>query len=287
VTLTKNTTLDGGGTVILGDSLNTEIVGKASGVMLTNVNDTIRGAGDIGGGLMALVNEAGGTIDADRNLRLTIDTGANTVINAGIIEATKSGRVTIAGAVGNTGTLIATGNKLTVMGVVTGGGVVQIGGGATADFAAAFTEKVIFTGPGLLELAKSRAYAGIVSGFSKSGTTAFDLQDIALIAGTTKATYSGGAKSGTLTVTDGTRTAHIALKGDYRTSAFVASSDGMGGTMIVDPIPGSAASAASASPQAFIAAMAGWGGSAGAMIQAGETWPVHPPILSRPRARVA
>jgi hypothetical protein len=39
----------------------------------------------------------------------------------------------------------------------------------------------------------------------------------------------------TLHVTDGTHTANIALMGNYMASTFVASSDGRGGTLVVDP----------------------------------------------------
>jgi hypothetical protein len=44
-----------------------------------------------------------------------------------------------------------------------------------------------------------------------------------------------GQDVGTLTVTDGSHTANIALLGNYLASTFVASSDGHGGTNVVDP----------------------------------------------------
>ena len=47
-------------------------------------------------------------------------------------------------------------------------------------------------------------------------------------------TYSGTASGGNLTVTDGSHTANIALLGDYMASTFVTSSDGHGGTNVVD-----------------------------------------------------
>jgi hypothetical protein len=47
--------------------------------------------------------------------------------------------------------------------------------------------------------------------------------------------YSGTPESGTLTVTGGTHSANIALLGNYLASTFVASSDGHGGTNVVDP----------------------------------------------------
>jgi len=48
-------------------------------------------------------------------------------------------------------------------------------------------------------------------------------------------TYSGTASGGTLTVADGSHTANIALLGNYIVSTFVTSSDGHGGTSVVDP----------------------------------------------------
>jgi len=46
---------------------------------------------------------------------------------------------------------------------------------------------------------------------------------------------SGSSTAGTLAVTDGTHTANIALLGNYMASTFVASSDGHGGTNVIDP----------------------------------------------------
>ena len=47
--------------------------------------------------------------------------------------------------------------------------------------------------------------------------------------------FAGTSSAGTLTVTDGSHTANIALLGNYLASTFVASSDGHGGTLVVDP----------------------------------------------------
>jgi hypothetical protein len=46
--------------------------------------------------------------------------------------------------------------------------------------------------------------------------------------------YKGDASGGTLSVTDGTHTANIALLGNYMASTFAPSSDGHGGTNLVD-----------------------------------------------------
>ena len=46
----------------------------------------------------------------------------------------------------------------------------------------------------------------------------------------------GNTSGGTLTITDGTHTANIALQGDYLSSTWTLSSDGNGGTLVVDPV---------------------------------------------------
>ena len=61
-----------------------------------------------------------------------------------------------------------------------------------------------------------------------------DLADITAGAGATIG-YSGNNSPGTLTVSDGTKTASIALLGNYSLANFTASSDGHGGTDVVDP----------------------------------------------------
>ena len=60
-------------------------------------------------------------------------------------------------------------------------------------------------------------------------------------------TEAAGNTSGTLTVTDGSKTASLTLLGSYVTSDFSLSDDGIGGTYVVDPPhAGASASAATA-----------------------------------------
>ncbi|MBA3811163.1 MAG: hypothetical protein H0X27_05875 [Caulobacteraceae bacterium] len=206
------------------------------------------------------------------------------VTNAGLIKAAGTGVLTLQGAVDNGGVLKARGGELVVTGTVTGSGKVKINGG-TIDFAAAFTQHVAFSGAtGVLELGQSQAYRGTITGFSKTGGTSLDLDDIAF-GGATKATYAGDETRRVLTVTDGTHTARLRLAGDYRSSTFVAAADGHGGTIIHGP----ASLAAKLPPagQRFIAAMAGLGGG-GAGLEAGASRRPHaPPMLVGPRVQVA
>jgi len=268
-------TLSGGGDLVLTNNAANSLHGASASARLVNLGDTIRGAGQLGGGQMILVNQAAGIIDGDDATALVIDTGANTIGNAGLIEATAAGGVIIQSAIANTGTLAAWGGNLTINGAVSGAGVVKINA-ATADFTAAFTENVTFGAKGVLELTDSQAYAGTITGFSKTGTTSLDLGDIAF-GTTTKATYSGTTTSGVLTVTDGTHTAKIKLAGNYTASAFTVSSDGHGGTTVVDP------TTATSSTHAFIAAMASFAGAGGPVTASSEAWRVAGPMLATVR----
>ncbi len=251
-------TLTGGGQIMTTGFSQDHIIGATNSATLTNVNDKISGGGSLGGGQMKLVNDAAGRIIATGAAALVIDTGANVIDNAGALIAYGAGGMTIASALLNTGSLAADGGDLTLKGAVTGAGVARISG-ATLDAQAAFSENVAFTGKsGALELAQSTGYSGSISGFSHSGATSLDLDDIAFGA-TTKASYAGSASKGVLTVTDGTNTAHIKLLGDYVGATFTATSDGHGGTKVVDPTSG-----ATASHPAFVAAMSSFGASSAA-----------------------
>ena len=150
----------------------------------------------------------------------------------------------------------------TFLGAVSGASVVEIRA-ATADFTSTFTQSVVFGATGVLELADSQAYAGTITGFSKTGATSLDLADIAFGTGT-KASYSGTTASGVLTVTDGTHTAKFKLAGNYTTSTFSVSSDGHGGTTVLDPTKAT-------STHAFIAAMASFRADAGGPITSVES----------------
>ncbi len=249
-------TLSGGGALLMYKNAANRIIGATSAATLTNVDNRIGGAGQLGGGQLTLVNGAAGRIFGNQATGLVIDTGANTIVNDGWIVARGAGGVTIASAVDNNGRLESVGSGLTVQGAVTGTGEVFIAGG-TMNFASAFSQNVNFflqARSGTLELAQSQAFNAMITGFSSAGATTLDLADIAFVS-------SGEAiyKKGVLTVTDGSHTAAIKLRGDYRGVVFTASSDGHGGTNVV-------AGSAPAGAHAFVEAMAGLGAASGAAI---------------------
>ena len=112
---TSDLQLTGGGTVTLeaGSQIveNTSSFPVSSGTIigldtLDNVDNTIEGAGSIGNGdgHLHLTNEAGGTIEADiADQQLVIDTGTNTITNAGTLSAINGGELDVHSTVNNSG----------------------------------------------------------------------------------------------------------------------------------------------------------------------------------------
>jgi hypothetical protein len=282
-------TLSGTGELILSNTAANSVRGANASATLTD-NGKILGAGSVGGGQMKLVIGASGYIDGDAALTLTVDTGANTITNAGVIYAVGAGGTIVKSAVANSGKLYAHGGTLTLDGAVTGTGIGEVNGG-TLLAAGAFSENVTFLSTtGVLELAHSLTYTGTITGFSKTGTNSIDLNDIAFAAATTKATYSGTTASGILTVTDGSHTAKIILVGNYTLSAFTLSTDGHGGTRVVDPATLPAAHAVARLPlHTFVAAMAGFGAGDGtsAVATAPEPWASSRVAIVRPGVHFA
>ncbi len=266
--------LAGGGKIQLGDSANNLIIGSTASATFTNTDCTIAGAGSLGGGGMILVNQARGHILAGTgNHSLLINTGANTIINAGVISASGAGLI-INSPIENDNLLQTIRTTLTITKPVTGSGHIFISGG-TADFEASFNQLVYFSsGGGTLALARSASYNGSIHGYSATAGDVLDLRDIAFVS-VGEATFSGTTKAGTLTVSDGTHTAHIKLSGAINGATFMAAPDGHGGTMVT-------ASAAPAALAGFIAAMAGQSHRASSMTATLGTAGALTPLISVP-----
>ncbi|MFH1418057.1 MAG: type I secretion protein, partial [Planctomycetota bacterium] len=219
--LFRGATLKGGGQVTLSDSDQNVISGSRADTVLTNVDNTISGAGQIGAGQMTLVNE--GLILANGTNALVIDTGSNTITNSGLMEATGSGGLIVESGVANSGNLWANDGNITLHGDVTGAGSATISGTATLEFGAASTANTNFAdgGDGTLKLGDSSGFTGTVSGFNEGDS--LDLGDVAFGHGTgTTLSYSANeaGTGGTLKVSDGANSAHIALEGQYTTAGF-------------------------------------------------------------------
>ena len=224
-------TLEGAGQVVLLDSAENTIVGTSPDVTLTNVDNTISGAGQIGAGTLTLVNE--GTIDATGTNPLTVDTGANAVTNSGTLEASGAGRLIVQSNIVNDGFLWANGGSVTLEGNVTGNGSALISGSGSLEFAASSSENTAFApgSSGILVLDHSFDFSGVVSGMTASDH--LDLLDFSFTKGTTiNYTASADGSGGTLSVTDGTHTTNIALEGNFNPAGFQAGVDHGTGTLI-------------------------------------------------------
>jgi len=91
----------------------------------------------------------------------------------------------------------------------------------------------VFAGGGTLQLDNSTSFGGSILGFGLPGN--IDLVDIAYSSSGTTLGYSGDSLTGTLTVSDGTHVATLAMIGNYTISSFHLADDGNGGTMVTDP----------------------------------------------------
>ena len=95
--ISGNVTLAGTGTVVL-NGCGDAIVGATEGANTLNNHDTIEGAGNIGAGgnSLTLVNASCGVIDANAaHETLVVNTGDNTVVNDGTMEASCGGKLEI------------------------------------------------------------------------------------------------------------------------------------------------------------------------------------------------
>ena len=204
--LAPGVTLQGGGHVTLSDSGENVIFGATADATLTNVDNTISGAGQLGNGQMTLINEAAGVIDGNATGHaLVLDTGSNAVMNYGMIEATGGGALEIRSYVINAGILevgagstmlidnsvvnlgiIETSGTLDIFGTLSGTGVIKIDSGATLELGSASTATITFANDsattGHLVLDDSDVFSGQIVGFAGDGTLAnsdsIDLRDI-------------------------------------------------------------------------------------------------------------
>ncbi|MNE19636.1 Serralysin C precursor [compost metagenome] len=231
--LVEHLTLRGGGQVVLSDSPTNLIVGSTPQSRLVNENNTILGAGQLGGGQLMLANA--GLILANGLHALLLDSGNNVIENSGTLAATGAGGMTVASALDNSGHLWANGGDLRLLGDVTGGGSATIDGDATLAFGgAARLGSVAFHGDGAGTLAVEADDAmslGTILGLEQEdGLLLSDL-----IFGTdTRLSYSASADgtSGLLTVSDGTQSAALRLLGHYSEGDFLLAGEADGSVKV-------------------------------------------------------
>ena len=204
---------------------------------LWDSNGTVTGGQFVVGGVAKA-----GNVEIDVNS----STFANTVYDVGTLGGTDTLKAAL---VLNNGTTTAQ-QQFTVS-APPGVAPVLVQAGATVNIGASFTGQIEFLGStGTVVLQNPSSFQGSIVGMSgddtidlsgyvyqttsKQGTGGSHI--ITLVPSVTT-TYSGTTSGGTLTIADtiGSLTMTVALVGDYSTAAFWASSDGNGGTDIVDP----------------------------------------------------
>ncbi|EJM66905.1 beta strand repeat-containing protein, partial [Pseudomonas sp. GM55] len=231
--LFRGATLTGGGQVVLSDSAHNVIFGGSADTVLTNADNTISGAGQLGAGQMMLVNS--GLIHASGVNALVIDTGSNAVTNTGVLQASGSGGLVIESALVNSGSLLANDGNITVHGDASGAGSATISGSAILEFGAASDQHVTFDSgaAGTLKLDVSAAFSGSVSGFAAGDK--LDFGDVAFGANT-QITYAANdtGTGGLLIVSDGAHATQVALNGQYAAAGLQANTEGSGSELAYD-----------------------------------------------------
>ena len=163
-------TLTGGGTVMLSNPAggNAFINQSVGGSSLINFNNIIEGSGQIGNNGLALVNQAGGVVDANHvGATLVLNPGAFT--NQGLMEATVGGVLQLIGATFNNlgGNITASGSGSAVQfsgnAAIQGGTLTATGGGVLGT-AASQTITLDGAAQGTLTI------AGIFTGANNSST---------------------------------------------------------------------------------------------------------------------
>ncbi|MFV0934785.1 VCBS domain-containing protein, partial [Pseudomonas jessenii] len=231
--LFRGATLTGGGQVLLSDNAQNVIFGGSADTVLTNADNTISGAGQLGAGQMMLVNS--GLIHASGVNALVIDTGNSAVTNTGVLQASGSGGLVIESALVNSGSLWANDGNITIHGDAQGGGRATISGSAMLEFGAASDQHVTFDSgaAGTLKLDVSTAFSGSVSGFAEGDS--LDFGDVAFGANT-QITYAANdtGTGGLLIVNDGAHAAQVALNGQYAAAGLQANAEGSGSELAYD-----------------------------------------------------
>ncbi|WP_150756361.1 beta strand repeat-containing protein, partial [Pseudomonas fluorescens] len=231
--LFRGATLTGGGQVLLSDNAQNVIFGGSADTVLTNADNTISGAGQLGAGQMMLVNS--GLILASGVNALVIDTGSSAVTNSGVLQASGSGGLVIESALLNSGSLWANDGNITIHADASGAGSATISGTATLEFGAASDQHVTFDSgaAGTLKLDVSAAFSGSVSGFTAGDKLEFG--DVAFGADT-QITYAANdtGTGGMLSVSDGAHVTQVALNGQYAAAGLQANAEGSGSELAYD-----------------------------------------------------
>ena len=166
-----NLLLDGGGTLALSNNGNNRVYGSVATDVLTNQNNAIQGAGQLGVNLLRLDNR--GSINANLSgATLVIDPSASGAVNTGLLTATNGGILQLqSGSFDNTGgTLLAgTGSRIELDNASVQGGFV---GGSTIRNVAASTLTGVNIGAGAAVEVPNATALTLAGAIVNSGTVA-------------------------------------------------------------------------------------------------------------------
>ena len=205
-------TLTGSGKVTLSNNAGNVIGSNGAPATLTNVKNTIAGAGTIGDGDLTLVNQ--GIINANQTKALVINTGSNTITNSGTLKATSSGGLDIESNVSNSKTIEAYGTnaKVVIESNITNaktGLILASGTNAQVDL-----DNATISG-GTLQRSGSNAYIETVSGSTDAidGVSISRNASVEINGGSTLTLNGAVANSGALLANGGTLDVVGALTG--------------------------------------------------------------------------
>jgi hypothetical protein len=200
-------TLVKGGAVTLGDNAGNAILSNGSTASLTNVRNTISGAGTIGDSHLSIINQA-----------------------SGLIEATGSSPLRVAAAsLSNAGTLWANGGTLMVTSPVTGTGHDRIGSASTLEFGGSVATGEVasfLSNNGTLRLDNAESYHGTIAGFTRGN--AIDLGDFSFAGNPTITSVSFVGSDTLVTVNDGAQSVTIDLFSASHSNNYILASDHRG-----------------------------------------------------------
>ena len=236
-----------GGTLLIGGGVSYTGANSLGETITDNGAVTVQGlaAADFtadvdGGGSITVQNLAKADFSEINVSSMTLQNGAAATIGDaygyGTIKVQNLGLLTITGGVSEAISVSLTSGALAVIksAVTDYSGSFSLANASALEFGATTYANVTFgSGANILKLDDSKQFTGTLSGLTKSDV--IDLGDLSYVKGKTTATYSGTTSGGTLTVSNGTTSVELALAGNYTTSTWTLSSDGKGGTNVVDP----------------------------------------------------
>jgi autotransporter passenger strand-loop-strand repeat protein len=280
--------LSGGREVVsaAGSSVSAQV--SRGGVLQVASGGTASSAAVLGGIETILTHGAASATVLSGGYEYDYGTASGTVISSGGHEDVAYGAAASGSEVSSGGQEVVSSGGRAAGAIVSGGGLYvssggQIAGGLTIEGGVADIsgtvgpgQTVSFTGAsGVLGLYDLAAFHARISGMSGLGQK-IELGGFAYASGET-ASWAQSGSSGTLTVSDGGKTAQLTLVGDYVSSDFHLATDGKGGSYLYDP----SALPSAQGPTQFVEAMAGFSGRTPGYdaIHAGEPAPMsaaHP-----------